>query len=103
MDIQNFLSPAEETVQDSLEQIEEQILAQFQPEVEQETDEDIEQLPKITAEEALEALTRLRLHEEQAEEGNQSLITQLSRHERVLQARKFQSKKQQDIRSYFRS
>jgi hypothetical protein len=102
MDIQNFLNPVEEVIQDSPEQLEEHILAQFEPEVEQESDEEIEQLPRVTADEALEALAKLQLHEEQSEEGNPSLITQLGRHERVLQSSEASKTKAAGYQSLFR-
>ncbi|ODQ69189.1 hypothetical protein LIPSTDRAFT_76436 [Lipomyces starkeyi NRRL Y-11557] len=101
MDINNFLNPADETVQDDLEHIDEQILAQFGPEIEEESDEEIEVLPKISVGEAIEALYKLRLHEEQQHEGNQAFIKDLLKHERILNARKLGGQQQKDIRAYF--
>lgn len=88
MDIDQFLNPIDEVVEDSIEQLDDQILAQFGPEIEAESDEEIEVLPRITISEALEALKRLRLYEEQQEEGDSELIKALDRHEKLITGRK---------------
>lgn len=71
MDIEQFLDPADEQIDDSLEQLDAQVLAQFEPAMEEESDDDPvqESQPKIAYKEALEALQRLRLYEEQQEHG----------------------------------
>ena len=47
MDLNTFLNSVDETVEDSLENVDISILAQFGPEVE-ESDEELEILPKIS-------------------------------------------------------
>ncbi len=89
MDIESFLFPAEESLHDNSDHIDREILAAFAPAVEQESDEEIEVLTKVTADQALRALQVLRLHEEQAEDGNPWWVSHLDRQERVVMARKF--------------
>ena len=101
MDVQSYLNPEEEVVQDEEEEIDEHIAARFNPEIEAESDEEVEELPHVTVDEALEALSRLRLFEEQSEDGKPDWITQLNHHERVLNVRRVNRQKQQDIRSFF--
>lgn len=101
MDIRAFLNPKEESVQDSLDDVDNQILAQYMPEIEEDSDEEIEILPKVSAEEAFAAIQKLRLYEEQQMEGNPAFIREMERHERVIWRRKLDLQNQRDIRSYF--
>ncbi|OJJ88102.1 uncharacterized protein ASPGLDRAFT_43224 [Aspergillus glaucus CBS 516.65] len=101
MDIHAFLNPKEESVQNSLDDVDNQILAQFMPEIEEDSDEEIEILPKVSAEEAFAAIQKLRLYEEQQMEGNPAFIREMERHERVIWRRKLDLQNQRDIRSYF--
>ena len=101
MDIQTFLNPVEEVVEDTENEIEEQIIAQFEPEIEAESEEEVEELPQVRVSEAIEALSTLRLYEEQSETGTGELISTLNRYERVLQAEKARRQQQQDIRTFF--
>lgn len=101
MDIDTFLNPAEEAVQDTPEDIESQILAQYGPELDDDSEEELEILPQISLDQALEALRTLRLYEEQQAEGVPSLIYELDKHERILWGRKLSLQTQRDIRSYF--
>ena len=102
MDINQFLNPADEQVDDDLMSIDDAILCQFSQENEdQEEDDDGCVLPQILAPEALESLYKLQLHEEQQVEANQDLIQLLQRHERVLLGRKQERQQQVDIRHYF--
>lgn len=101
MDIQQFLNPVDEEVKDSLEQIDEQILAQYGPEIEMESDEEIELQPRITINEALEALNRLQLYEEQQEVGDTAFIQALNKQERLILSRRVSTVQQRDIRRYF--
>lgn len=103
MDIRQFLNPVEEKVEDTIEDLDTQVLAQFDPEVEVESDEEVEPTPKIPINEALTALNCLRLYEEQQEMGNTSLIQALDRQERAIISRRMTIAQQQDIRSFFRS
>jgi hypothetical protein len=103
MDIEQFLNPAEEKVDDGddINMLDQAILAQFGPDIEAESDEEIEVQPIITHVEALEALSKLRLYQEQQDIGNRELIQALDREERSIQSRKIYMQKQRDIRSYF--
>ena len=102
MDINQFLNPADEQVDDDLMSIDDAILCQFSQENEdQEEDDNGHVLPQILAPEALESLYKLQLHEEQQVEANQDLIQLLRRHERVLLGRKQEKQQQVDIRHYF--
>jgi hypothetical protein len=106
MDIQNFLNPADEVVKDSLDEIDQQIVLQFTPEDEEDDDSDeiIEEIELISFDEAINALQKLRLFEEQTG-GEISLVNTLNRRERGIYTRKIQyqsdSFQQQDIRMYF--
>jgi len=45
-------------------------LAQYRPEIEEDSDEELEILPRVSAEEAITAIQKLRLYEEQQMEGS---------------------------------
>ena len=103
MDINQFLNPADEQVNDSLIGIDDAVLSQFSLEDEgQEEDDDWHILPQITASEALESLYKLQLYEEQRVDANRGLIQLLRHHERVLLGRKQEKQQQADIRCCFR-
>lgn len=103
MDIKSFLNPADEIVQDSPDDIDNQILAEYAPQQESdESDEEsIEPPPKKTIDEAIAAIQLLSLYEEQQVEGSPSFICALNSHEQVLWSRKLAMQRQSDIRSYF--
>lgn len=89
MDINQFLNPAEEQVNDSWMNIDEIILSQYAStstaeEVEEDKEDNGEPLPHIPVQDALKGLYRLRLFEEQQIDGNRPLIQQLLYHERAL-------------------
>lgn len=84
MDIRAFLLPTEEAVQDSPDYIESQVLAQCMPEIEEDPEEELEILPKVSAEEAIAAIQRLRLYGEQQTEGSPVFINEVERHERII-------------------
>jgi DDE superfamily endonuclease. len=107
MDIENFLNPDEELVQDSSKTAEELVLSQMQgPTSIEDEDEDADEgegeaIPQVTISEALEAIRMTRLHEEQDEEGDFEAIQVLNRLERKYLAREVNSRRQGDIRSWF--
>ena len=103
MDIRTFLNPIEEIVQDTPENIESQVLAQYTPdaEIEEDSEEELEILPKVSTEEAIAAIQNARLYEEQQAEGNPAFIYELEKHEHVIWRRKLDLQRQGDIRSYF--
>ena len=47
MDTSDFLNPLEEAVQDTVEDLDRQVLARFEPEIEAESDEELEVVPKV--------------------------------------------------------
>jgi hypothetical protein len=104
MSIESFLNPAEEAIQ-SLEMsdnIEEEIAAQFEPQEDHEPEEELEELPHVRIQEAIEALRVLQLYEEQqAEQSSLPVLQQLSKHEVVLQDRRHRSLRQAPITSFF--
>lgn len=100
MDIRAFLNPAE-AVQDSLDDVDNRVLARYMPEIEEDSEEELEILPRVSAEEAIAAIQKLRLYEEQQAEGNPAFIQEVERHERVKWRRKLDLQSQRDIRSYF--
>ncbi|KGQ00690.1 hypothetical protein PAAG_12646 [Paracoccidioides lutzii Pb01] len=61
----------------------------------------IETLPRITASEALNLVKRVRLYEEQQDQGDQSLIQQLNYYERRLGARKLENQQHLHIADSF--
>lgn len=101
MDINQFLNPDDEGVQDSPDDIEEQIISQFGQGIEVESEEETDVLPRITLSEALEAMNKFQLFEEQQEEGNQAFIQELLKRKQSLLRQKLESQRQQDIRSFF--
>ena len=103
MDIQDFLNPAEEAVFDDPEDLDEHIIALFEPASDDSDTGEVEVIPKIPISEALEALKKLRIYQEQQEDGNIGLIRELNREERAILVRKAEVSKQQDIRGFFSS
>lgn len=104
MDINQFLSPSEEQVDDDSIDLDDAILSQYEPvrELPEDDDELYQPLPQISVLEALESLQKLRLFEEQQIEGNKDIIKSLRRHERTLIQTNFERQRQTDIR-FFRS
>ena len=80
MDINQFLNPLDEKIEDDVEQLDEQILAQFQPVPEEDSnsDEEEEVLPQISHSNALNALQTVCLYKEQQQEGLQGVIQALN-------------------------
>lgn len=104
MDIKAFLNPADEVIQDSPNEVDNQILAQYAPaEEKDDSDEELEILPKVSSDEAIRAIQQLHLYEEQQAEGSSTFIHELDKHEQVLWSRKLAMQSQRDIRSYFGS
>ena len=93
----------EEKVKDIIKDLNMQILAQFDPEIKAESDEEVDLIPRIGINKALTALNCLRLYEEQQEIGNMPFIQALNRQERAILNRRVVRAEQQDIRSFFRS
>ena len=104
MDMKTFSNPADEVVWDSPNEVDNQILAQYAPaEEKDDSDEELEILPKVSLDEAIRAIQQLHLYEEQQAEGSSTFIHELDKHEQVLWSRKLAMQSQHDIRSYFGS
>lgn len=101
MDVKNFLNPIEETIHDAPLDIENQILAQYGPEITEESDEEVEVAPRITTTEASESLQKVQLFLEQQPESDQAIIYQLSRLDWLIRSKKLAGLQQRDIRSFF--
>lgn len=103
MDINQFLNPADEQVNDTMVNIDNIVLSQFDlPQIE-EPDEDIvdEPIPLITSQEAIQSLRILRLYEEQRDQADNSFIRVLSRYENQVTKEKVATQRQTDIRRFF--
>ena len=74
MDINQFLNPVGENIKDSLEDLDKQILAKYGSDIEAKSDSEVEILPQIGHGEALGALCKLHLYEEQQEAGLRTLL-----------------------------
>ena len=70
MDVKNFLNPIEETIHDAPLDIENQILAQYGPEITEKSDEEVEVAPRMTTTEASESLQKVQLFLEQQPESD---------------------------------
>lgn len=103
MDINQFLDPEDEQVNDTMMDIDALVLSQFDLPRLDELDEDIveEPTPLITSQEALQALQALRLFEEQREQADISFIRLLTRYENRLMEKKLATQRQTDIRRFF--
>jgi len=102
MDVQSFINPVDEAVFDDATTLDEHIIGLFEP-ASEDSDDEVEFIPKIPISEALEALKKLRLYEEQQEDANRTVIWHSSQQERVILGRKVESSRQQDIRGFFGS
>ena len=102
MDINQFLNPQDEQMDDNFADLDDIILSQFAATEPESDDENWEPLPRITASDALQCLYKFRLFEEQQVDADRSLIQHLIRHERVLARKKVEKQQQCDIRQYFR-
>jgi len=83
----------------------EQIAAQYDLPIDEESDEELEVLPKIATSQALQTLSTLRLFYEQQEGkqsvSDQSIISILDHQEQLLLYKSQNSRKQAVISSYF--
>jgi hypothetical protein len=109
MDVENFLNPEGELVQDDSESAEELVLSQIQgPTSIQDIDEDEDEgedkgeaIPRVPISQGIEAIRMARLLEEQDEEGDLEAIQVLTRLERKYVPKEVNSRRQGDIRSWF--
>lgn len=105
MAIDALLNPQEEQINDTQEEVEEQIASQWDladlTDPEDEAELFIE--PQIQPLEALYYLQRLQLYEEQQESGRHTFVEQLYRHKALILQRQELSRKQQSIAHYFQA
>ena len=104
MKIDHFLDLVDEVVEDNEEEIFEQILDSYShPLIERdhETDEEQEMMAKVSSAEAITALNRLCLYEEQQDNGNSEVLRCLTRYRRDIRGRGTQELQQQSIQTYF--
>ncbi|WP_375449355.1 hypothetical protein [uncultured Nostoc sp.] len=95
------MNPSEEKVDDESEEIVEGIAKAYSTgDKIHETDEEDVVIPRVSHAEALQALQKLQLSEEQHEDEDSELIARINRHERVMRARSFQGLKQASIKFF---
>lgn len=101
MNTKLFINPMDEEVVDSPDDTAEHIAQQYEPVPQEESDlEEVEELPRIRAKQALQLLQQLRLHEEQAEDCNIDWIRSLDRYEKVVRRRHQEGLQQAQISQY---
>jgi hypothetical protein len=104
MPIKSFLNPEAEVVDDTEEDIFEQIAeAHADGDCEPESGDEGPRIAPVSISEALAGLATLRLYEEQQENGRRDLIRSLNSLERELLGKKANQGTQRQIDSYFRS
>ena len=107
MDINSFLCPVEEVVQDSSEDILDQVAHAYAtgPGAERthETDEEDDEIPPIKEKSALQALRHLRLYWEQQNGGDEVAMSHLDRQERDIIAKGMNTGRQSTITAFFGS
>ena len=103
MPTESFINPETEIIDDTEEDIFEQIAqAHADGDCEPESGDEIPQLTPVSISEALEGLATLRLYEEQQENGSRDLVRTLNRLERELRGKRANQGTQRQIDSYFR-
>ena len=101
--INAFINPIEERIIDETGDIMDHVVEIFGAEKEAETEEEFETPQMIVKHsEALAALQSLRLYEEQQENAETRLISDLTKHERVMQGRRMETAVQTQIDGFFR-
>ena len=104
MPTESFLNPDAEAVDDTEEDIFEQIAqAHADGDCEPESGDEVAQVAPVSLSEALAGLATLRLYEEQQEDGSRDLIRSLNRLERELLGKRANQGTQTQIDSYFQS
>lgn len=104
MSLAQIMNPADEIIEDNAAETAEQIASQFDAVEECDSEEEgVEELPLVTAMQALQFVDGLRLHEEQSNDCNNDWIRSLYRYEKVLQGRVSQRRQQQPLEAFFQS
>lgn len=100
MSIESFLNPIEEAVVDSSEELTEQIASHYDPPELDDSDEELEVLPKVHHQQAIEAIRLLRLFEEQQEASKHTWMEQFNQYEEQLVNRSRRNQQQACITNY---
>jgi hypothetical protein len=104
MPIESFLNPEAEVMDDTKEDIFEQIAeAHVDGDCEPKSGDEGPRIAPVSISEALAGLTTLRLYKEQQENKRRDLIRSLNNLERELLGKKANQSTQRQINSYFRS
>lgn len=104
MNINQFLDPPDEQVNDSLMDIDTTVLSQFPTSQSDDNCEDIVEEsppPIVTPAEALQSLQLLRLYEEQKDQADPNFLRVLIRYQNDLIASQTAARRQTDIRRFF--
>ena len=101
MSIDQFLNPEDEVYDADEVIIDDIVTAYSTQERDYETVEEDVLQPRILKKEAIEALQKVRLYEEQQDDDDSGFISRLGRQERVMKQRTEQGHKQSTINSYF--
>lgn len=102
MEILQFINPSDEMPQDiTRDELLDHVVEMFTPAAEEE--DELDQPPEISIDEAIEALKKLRLYEEAHEDFDRQSLTQYNRAERVLLRRKREIRASQTIQSRLHS
>lgn len=102
MDVNSFLNPEEEKVEDTPEDDLAFVISTYSKDnQEEESDDEVEAIPRVSHGVAIQALYTLRLHQEQQEDGDSELVKQLTGCERQLRQLQLNQQHQQAITHYF--
>ena len=100
MDIQNFLNPVTEEVDDHEKDVLEAIVARYGEEREAESGEEVEEVAVVSMSEAFSALKVLQTYEEQQGSGDPSLVKAFRGRERELQLQKTAGLRQGSLKDW---
>ena len=100
MNIQNFLNPVTEEVDDHEEDVLEAIVARYGEDREAESGEEVEEVAVVSMLEAFSALKVLQTYKEQQGSGNPGLVKALWGRERELQLQKTAGLCQESLKNW---
>jgi len=100
-DINQFLNPEDENIEDLLEELDALVLAKYRPDIEAGSHKEEEILPQIRHGESIVALQKLCLYAEQQDNSLQGHLQALNLEERGAKARQLKEVSQSNIRRNF--
>ncbi len=103
VNVEDFVDPVSEQVDDSDEDLVEMISQQFDPDREAETDEECQNIPRVSTIKAMEAVHILQTYEEQAEKGTKAYLKTFNSYEKELNIRRVANMSQPSIQCFFSS